>query len=92
MKITYSTILAILSLGMTSCADFFGTSDKDSDFKRGVAAGKAQFIRQQYWEAQNKPVETPALEKRYTPITVPEQTGPDGVIIDAHTEYVETVQ
>lgn len=91
MKIPLSLIPVLtISLGLSSCADFFG-GNTQNDYQRGVASGRAQVIRQKYWEKQNKPVETPPLEKRYTPIVVPEHILPDGTIIEAHTEYVETV-
>ena len=80
-----------LSLVLSSCSDFFGGNLHD-DYRRGIAAGRAEVIRQRYWEEQNKLVEPPVtLEKRYTPIFVPEHTTPDGVIIEAHQEIVETV-
>jgi len=70
-----------------------GNQGKGRDYQRGVADGRAQAIRQRYWEEQNKPVEPPpALEKRYTPIVVPGYTTPDGVIIESHNEIVETVR
>lgn len=96
MKILPWIVVLSGSCGLTSCADFFMPYDqngsKGRDYQRGFAEGQTRIIRQKYWEEQNKPVETPALEKRYTPITVPEQTLPDGVITEQHTEYVETVQ
>ena len=96
MKTLPWIVVLSASLGLTSCADFFSPYDqsagKGRDYQRGVAEGRAQVMRQKYWEEQNKPVETPALEKRYTPITIPEQTLPDGVMTEQHTEYVETVQ
>ena len=77
------------SLGLSSCAG--GSRSLTREYQRGFAEGRAQEIRQGYWEEQYKPVETPTLEKRYTPIVVPEHTLPDGTLIEAHTEYVETV-
>lgn len=70
-----------------------GNQGKGRDYQRGVAEGRARIMRQLYWEEQNKPVESPpVLEKRYTPISVPEYTTPDGVIIEPHNEIVETVR
>ncbi len=92
MKIFPSIIVLSASLCLSSCAGFFGSGSKERDYQRGVAAGRAQEIRQRYWDEQNKPVETPALERHYTPIVVPAQTLPDGVMTEQHTEYVETVQ
>jgi hypothetical protein len=88
------TIIPILtiSLCLNSCAGFFGSGSKEREYQRGVAVGRAQVMRQKYWEEQNKPVETPQLDKHYTPITVPEHTLPDGTLIESHTTYVETVQ
>jgi hypothetical protein len=80
-----------LLLVLNSCSNFFGYNPHD-DYRRGVAAGRAEVIRQRYWEEQNKLVEPPVtLEKRYTPIFVPEHTTQDGLIIEAHQEIVETV-
>lgn len=62
------------------------------NYQRGVADGRAQVIRQKYWEEQSRLPATEPLEKQYTPITVPEYRTPDGVLIEAHTEYVETVR
>ena len=89
MKAQIIFIVTGLPFGLTSCADLFGTK---SDYQRGLVAGRAQIIRQRYWEERNKPVEAPVLEKRYTPIAVPEYTTPDGVIIEPHDEIVETVR
>lgn len=88
MKMHLMLIFIGTSFSLTSCADLLG---RKSSYQRGVAAGRAQIVRQKYWAEQNKPVEQPALKKRYTPIAVPEYTTPDGVIIEAHTEIVETV-
>jgi hypothetical protein len=81
----------IIPLGFTSCGVYSERSNKTQEYQRGVAEGRAQIMRQKYWEEQNKPVEPPPLQKRYTEITVAEQTLADGTIIEAHTEYVETV-
>ena len=92
MKTLLLFTIAGISLGLTSCADLFPSSNSKSEFQRGIETGRAQVIRQRYWEEQNKTVEPPpALEKRYTPIVVPEYTTPDGVIIEAHKEVVQTV-
>ena len=92
MKTLLLFTIAGLSLGLTSCADLFSSTTKKSDFQRGIDAGRAQVIRQRYWEEQNKPIAPPiTLEKRYTPIVVLEYTTPGGVIIEAHKEIVETV-
>lgn len=89
MKSSLQLTVTSLSLMLTSCAGLFGTK---TEFQRGVEAGKAQVIRRIEWEARNKPIEPPpVLERRYTPIEVPEYTTPDGVIIEAHREIVETV-
>lgn len=83
--------ICTISLSFISCA---GESDKlGRAYRLGVAQGRAQVIRQQYWEHQNKPVEPPVtLEKRNTPIFVPEHTTQDGVIIEAHHEFVQPVR
>jgi hypothetical protein len=92
MRILSASIPVItISLGLCSCADFFGGNTHDH-YRRGVADGRAQVIRQRYWKEQNKPLQAlPVLEKRYTPIYVPERTTEDGLIIEAHQEIVETV-
>lgn len=91
MKSLHLFTIAGISLGLISCADLFPSFDKKSDFQRGVEAGRADIIRRGYFQQINKPAEALALEKRYTPIVVPECTTPDGVIIESHNEIVETV-
>ena len=89
MKQTFKSLL-ILPLLLSSCG-LFPSNASNADYRRGVAAGRAQEIRRQYWEEQRKAEEEPDLKRRYTPIVVPEHRSPDGLLIEEHTEYVETV-
>lgn len=87
----YPFVLLAILPGFTSCTDFFLPYNQSAAYRRDMENRRIQAVRQQYWETRNQPV-LPVLEKRYTPIVVPEHTQADGTVIEAHTEYVETIR
>ena len=82
--------MLVLPLLFSSCGFLPSNVGKEA-YRKGIEAGRAQEIRKQYWAEQQRAEEEPRLKRRYTPIVVPEHRTPDGLLIEEHTEYVETV-
>lgn len=83
-------ILLILPLLLSSCG-LLPSNVSKAAYRKGLEAGRAQEVRRNDWEEQRRAEEEPALKRRYTPIVVPEHRTPDGLLIEKHIEYVETV-
>lgn len=64
---------------------FTDTKAEAKAYASGYRAGMANEAKRRYWADQNAVLpEIPSENAQFTPVTVPEHTAPDGVIIEEH--------
>ena len=92
---TMKTLASIaIAIGCSSCAGFpfFEKPELKKDiYERGFQAGRAQEIARVNRDMVNLTATPQSVEYSYKPVTIPEQRLPDGVVIEEHVEYVQTV-